>query len=143
MPTTSRPAGLDPRVRSELRRALVLPFLSLFLRSVRAVGDRDEEPDHYELEADYANYLQSLGAPNRLVRGYAYKNARLPQCPVLALALGAVVGGALVTEIVFGYPGVGSLILTSIQSATTSSSGASSSHHHRRSIATSSSTSPT
>ena len=69
----------------------------------------------YELEADYANYLQSLGAPSRLVRGYAYKNARLPQMSGLALALGAVVGGALVTEIVFGYPGVGSLILTSIQ----------------------------
>ena len=33
----------------------------------------------------------------------------------LALALGAVVGGALVTEIVFGYPGVGSLILTAVQ----------------------------
>jgi peptide/nickel transport system permease protein len=33
----------------------------------------------------------------------------------LALALGAVVGGALVTEIVFGYPGVGSLIITAIQ----------------------------
>jgi peptide/nickel transport system permease protein len=33
----------------------------------------------------------------------------------LALALGVVVGGALVTEIVFGYPGVGSLILTAIQ----------------------------
>ena len=33
----------------------------------------------------------------------------------LALALGAVVGGALVTEIVFGYPGIGSLIITAIQ----------------------------
>jgi peptide/nickel transport system permease protein len=33
----------------------------------------------------------------------------------LALALGAVVAGALVTEIVFGYPGIGSLILTAIQ----------------------------
>ena len=39
----------------------------------------------------------------------------LPQMSGLALALGAVVGGALVTEIVFGYPGVGSLILTAIQ----------------------------
>jgi len=33
----------------------------------------------------------------------------------LALALGAVVGGALVTEIIFGYPGMGSLILDAIQ----------------------------
>ena len=69
----------------------------------------------YELEADYANYLQALGAPNRLVRKYAYRNAVLPQMSGLALALGAVVGGAIVTEIVFGYPGLGMLILTAIQ----------------------------
>jgi len=69
----------------------------------------------YELEADYANYLHSLGAPNRLVRKYAYSNAVLPQMTGLALALGVIVGGALVTEIVFGYPGVGSLLLTAIQ----------------------------
>ena len=54
--------------------------------------------------------------PQRLVRRYAYRNAILPQMSGLALALGAVVGGALVTEIVFGYPGVGSLILTAVQS---------------------------
>jgi peptide/nickel transport system permease protein len=69
----------------------------------------------YELEADYANYLRSLGTPARLVRRYAYGNAVLPQMTGLALALGAVVAGALVTEIVFGYPGIGSLILTAIQ----------------------------
>jgi peptide/nickel transport system permease protein len=33
----------------------------------------------------------------------------------LALALGAVVGGALVTEIIFGYPGIGTLTITAIQ----------------------------
>jgi peptide/nickel transport system permease protein len=93
----------------------VLPFLSLFLVSFGgwAIGMRNLII--YELEADYANYLQSLGAPQRLVRGYAYRNAQLPQMSGLALALGAVVGGALVTEIVFGYPGVGSLILTAVQ----------------------------
>jgi peptide/nickel transport system permease protein len=93
----------------------ILPFLTLFLVSFGgwAIGMRNLII--YELEAEYANYLQSLGAPDRLVRKYAYGNAVLPQMSGLALALGAVVGGALVTEIVFGYPGVGSLILTAIQ----------------------------
>ena len=68
-----------------------------------------------ELEAEYSNYLQSLGAPTKLVRKYAYGNAVLPQMSGLALALGAVVGGALVTEIVFGYPGIGTLIITALQ----------------------------
>jgi peptide/nickel transport system permease protein len=92
-----------------------LPFLSLFLVSFGgwAIGMRNLVI--YELEADYANYLQSLGAPSRLVRKYAYGNAVLPQMTGLALALGVIVGGALVTEIVFGYPGVGTLLLTAIQ----------------------------
>jgi peptide/nickel transport system permease protein len=93
----------------------ILPFLSLFLVSFGgwAIGMRNLII--YELEADYANYLKSLGAPNRLVRKYAYGNAVLPQMTGLALALGVIVGGALVTEIVFGYPGVGTLLLTAIQ----------------------------
>jgi peptide/nickel transport system permease protein len=93
----------------------LLPFLSLFLVSFGgwAIGMRNLII--YELEADYANYLQSLGTPTRLVRKYAYSNAVLPQMTGLALALGVIVGGALVTEIVYGYPGVGSLLLTAIQ----------------------------
>ena len=111
--------SLQPEWSVEFARSFLshwfLPFLSLFLVSFGgwAIGMRNLII--YELEADYANYLKALGAPNRLVRGYAYRNAVLPQMSGLALALGAVVGGALVTEIVFGYPGVGSLILTAVQ----------------------------
>ena len=72
----------------------ILPFLSLFLVSFGgwAIGMRNLII--YELEAGYANYLQALGAPNRLVRKYAYSNAVLPQMTGLALALGVIVGGA-------------------------------------------------
>jgi peptide/nickel transport system permease protein len=92
-----------------------LPFLTLFLVLFGgwAIGMRNLII--YELESDYSNYLQALGAPNRLVRKYAYRNAVLPQMSGLALALGLVVSGAIVTEIVFGYPGIGTLILTAIQ----------------------------
>jgi peptide/nickel transport system permease protein len=68
----------------------------------------------YELEADYAHYLAALGAPRRLVRRYAFRNALLPQLTGLALQLGVLVAGALVTEIVFSYPGLGYLILQAI-----------------------------
>jgi peptide/nickel transport system permease protein len=92
-----------------------LPFLTLFLVSFGgwAIGMRNLII--YELESEYSNYLQALGAPSTLVRRYAYGNAVLPQMSGLALALGAVVGGALVTEIVFGYPGIGTLIITALQ----------------------------
>ena len=93
----------------------VLPFLALFLVAFGgwAIGMRNLII--YELEADYSHYLASLGAPNKLVRKYAYRNALLPQITGLALALGAVVAGAIVVEIVFSYPGLGTLTLQAIQ----------------------------
>jgi peptide/nickel transport system permease protein len=111
--------SLQPEWSLEFARSFLshwfLPFLTLFLVAFGgwAIGMRNLII--YELEAEYANYLQALGAPSKLVRKYAYGNAVLPQMSGLALALGAVVGGALVTEIVFGYPGMGSLIITAIQ----------------------------
>jgi peptide/nickel transport system permease protein len=93
----------------------VLPFLALFLVAFGgwAIGMRNLII--YELEADYSHYLASLGAPTKLVRRYAYRNALLPQITGLALALGAVVAGAIVVEIVFSYPGLGTLTLQAIQ----------------------------
>jgi peptide/nickel transport system permease protein len=69
----------------------------------------------YELESDYSRYLETLGAPQSLIRKYAFRNAMLPQITGLALQLGVIVAGALVTEIVFSYPGVGSLLFASVQ----------------------------
>jgi peptide/nickel transport system permease protein len=93
----------------------ILPFSALFLVAFGgwAIGMRNMII--YELEADYSNYLASLGAPTRLVRKYAYRNALLPQITGLALALGAVVAGAIVVEIVFSYPGLGTLTLNAIE----------------------------
>lgn len=93
----------------------ILPFASLFLVNFGgwAIGMRNMII--YELEADYIHYLESLGAPKRLIRSYAFHNAVLPQITGLALQLGTIVGGALATEIVFSYPGIGYLILQAIQ----------------------------
>jgi peptide/nickel transport system permease protein len=91
-----------------------LPFLSLFLVSFGgwAIGMRNMII--YELESDYAHYLEALGAPQRLIRKYAFRNAMLPQITGLALVLGAIIAGALVTEIVFSYPGLGYQIYRAI-----------------------------
>jgi peptide/nickel transport system permease protein len=99
--------ALTPRFVSSLFMHWFLPFLSLFLVGFGgwAIGMRNLII--YELDADYSRYLQSLGAPARLVRKYAYRNALLPQITGLALSLGVIVAGALVTEVVFSYPGLG------------------------------------
>ncbi|MEU6710249.1 ABC transporter permease [Nonomuraea sp. NPDC046802] len=99
----------------DLMHHWALPFLSLFLVALGgwAIGMRNMII--YELESDYSTYLSALGAPTRLIRRYAFRNAVLPQITGLALQLGVLVAGALVTEIVFAYPGLGSLILKAIQ----------------------------
>ena len=92
-----------------------LPFASLFLVGFggQAIGMRNMII--YELEADYSHYLETLGAPRSLIRKYAFRNAILPQITGLALSLGVIVAGAVVTEIVFSYPGIGYLLLQAIQ----------------------------
>ena len=84
-----------------------LPFLTVFLVSLGgwAIGMRNLVI--YELENDSSRYLRALGASERVVRRYAYRNASLPQLSGLALALGVVIGGNIVTEIAFHYPGLG------------------------------------
>jgi len=91
-----------------------LPCLSLFIVQFGgwAIGMRNLII--YELEADYSHYLGALGAPKGLVRKYAFNNALLPQLSGLALQLGVIVTGALATEVVFSYPGIGYLILQAI-----------------------------
>jgi peptide/nickel transport system permease protein len=91
-----------------------LPFASLFIVQFGgwAIGMRNLII--YELESDYSHYLEALGAPRSLVRRYAFRNAMLPQLTGLALQLGVIVAGALATEVVFGYPGIGYLILQAI-----------------------------
>lgn len=93
----------------------VMPFMSLFLVQLGgwAIGMRNMII--YELDADYSRYLAALGAPAGLIRRYAFRNAVLPQVTGLALSLGVVVAGALVTEIVFSYPGIGKLLLAAVQ----------------------------
>jgi peptide/nickel transport system permease protein len=66
---------------------------------------------------DYILAAQAKGLPSRrVILTYAARNALLPQLQGLGLALGFVVSGALVMEIVFSYPGIGLLLLNSVSS---------------------------
>ena len=51
---------------------------------------------------------------NRIVGKYVIRNALLPQITGLALSLGQIFSGALITEIVYGYPGLGMLLYRAI-----------------------------
>lgn len=65
---------------------------------------------------DYVTLAEAKGLlPRRIFFRYALRNAILPQATGLALSLGHVVSGAVLVEVVFGYPGVGNLLYQSIR----------------------------
>jgi peptide/nickel transport system permease protein len=111
--------GLTPEfslefVRDVLRHA-ALPALSIVLvslgwwfLSMRSLITSLKGED-YILQAE-AKGLTS----QRILWGYAFRNALLPQATGLALSLGHIVGGALITEVIFAYPGIGWLIYNAI-----------------------------
>jgi peptide/nickel transport system permease protein len=67
------------------------------------------------MDEDYVLIAQAKGLPKRRVIWYAARNAILPNISGFSLAIGFVVSGALLTEIVFSYPGLGFILLTALQ----------------------------
>jgi peptide/nickel transport system permease protein len=92
-----------------------LPFWSLVLIIIggQAIGMRSMAI--YELNADYVKYSRFMGIKDKTIVGYVFRNAMLPQITGLALAIGTMVGGALVAETIFSYPGLGSVLLTGLR----------------------------
>jgi peptide/nickel transport system permease protein len=91
-----------------------LPFWSIVLIAIggQAIGMRSMSI--YELNADYVKYSRFLGIQDRKIIGYVFRNAMLPQVTGLALSIGTMVGGALVAEIIFSYPGLGYTLLNAV-----------------------------
>ena len=91
-----------------------LPFWSIVLIAIggQAIGMRSMSI--YELNADYVKYSRFLGIKDRKIVGYVFRNAMLPQVTGLALSIGTMVGGALVAEIIFSYPGLGTTLLNGV-----------------------------
>ncbi len=70
------------------------------------------------LSEDYVLMAQAKGlSDKRVMLVYAARNAILPNITGFALSLGFIVGGALLTEIVFSYPGIGYALLQAVQNS--------------------------
>lgn len=89
-----------------------LPFWSIVLIIIggQAIGMRSMAI--YELNADYVKYSRFMGIKDNQIVRYVFRNAMLPQITGLALAIGTMIGGALVAEVIFSYPGLGTTILS-------------------------------
>jgi peptide/nickel transport system permease protein len=95
----------------------VLPALTIVVASAAGwiVGMRNVMIT--TMDEDYVLIAQAKGLPKQRVVWYAARNAILPSISGFSLAIGFVVSGALLTEIVFSYPGLGFIMLTAVQDA--------------------------
>ncbi|WP_034342811.1 ABC transporter permease [Deinococcus misasensis] len=67
------------------------------------------------LNEDYVTFAEAKGlTPSRIKNQYVARNAILPSLTGFGMALGFVVGGSIVTEIVFSYPGIGRLLYQAV-----------------------------
>src|SRR5215471_21794401 len=92
----------------------VLPALTIVVASAAGwiVGMRNVMLT--TMDEDYVLIAAAKGLPKRRVMWYAARNAILPSISGFALAIGFIVSGALLTEIVFSYPGLGLLLVNAV-----------------------------
>jgi peptide/nickel transport system permease protein len=101
-------------ILSVLKHA-ILPALSLVLVGVGGwfMGMRALVSNI--VTEDYVTYAEYGGVDrNRILTSYVMRNALAPQVTGLAMSLGAIFNGAIITEQVFGYPGIGTLLIDAV-----------------------------
>ena len=96
-------------------RYLVLPVVNLTLASIGGHTRYMRAAMMETLRQDYIRTARAKGAGRaRVVLGHALRNAMIPVVTIIALQFGYLFSGALITETIFAYPGMGKLIFDSI-----------------------------
>lgn len=98
-----------------LIRASILPAISLLLVGTGWWIISMKSLSSTTAEEDFVMYARYRGLPEgKIGRSYVFRNSILTQITALAMSLGGVFSGSIMTEIIFGYPGVGTLIQKAI-----------------------------
>lgn len=109
------PAFTPSFIRDVLHHS-VLPALSIILVSVGGWALSMRAMMITTQGEDFVTYADAKGLKDRTIFGrYAIRNALLPQTTALALALGQLISGALLVEVVFTYPGIGTVLYRAIR----------------------------
>jgi peptide/nickel transport system permease protein len=107
--------GINLEFTLSVLKHAILPALSLVLVGVGGwfMGMRALVSNI--VTEDYVTYAEYGGVDrNRILTSYVMRNALAPQVTGLAMSLGAIFNGAIITEQVFGYPGVGTLLIDAV-----------------------------
>lgn len=96
-------------------RHLILPAVTLAFSQVALVTRLTRSNLLEVVRQDYIRTARAKGLAQRtVIFKHALKNALIPVVTVLGLQVGNVLGGAIITETVFAWPGAGSLLVSSI-----------------------------
>ena len=107
--------GWLPVAGSGSWKHLVMPILTLSLPSVATKSRLTRSAMLEALGQDYIRTGRAKGLrERRVVLTDALRNALLPVLTIIGLQFGALLGGAFITEVIFGWPGVGQLAVNSI-----------------------------
>jgi peptide/nickel transport system permease protein len=103
---------------SSLLQHSFLPALSIIIGATAFRFIMSKALTSSEVSSDYVQYAELAALPkHKILFSYLIRNTMLPQVTDLGLSLGAVFEGALITEVVFGYPGIGYTLYVAITSA--------------------------
>jgi peptide/nickel transport system permease protein len=108
--------GLTLGFMLDVLRHAVLPALSIVLVSVGGWALAMRGMMVTTMGEDYVTFAEAKGLRSATIfTRYCIRNAILPQTTGLALALGQILSGAVLVEVVFGYPGIGGLLFQAIE----------------------------
>jgi len=95
---------------------LILPAITVSLTSLGYIARMTRSSTIDVLRADYTRAADMKGLPRwQVLTKHVLRNSLLPTVTVVAIGIGYLIGGLIVTESVFGYPGLGRLLVFSIQ----------------------------
>jgi len=94
--------------------SLVMPTITLGVFSMAVVSRMTRSTMLDTLDQDYVRTVRAKGVPERVAVRHALRNAFIPILTVIGLQFGTLLGGAVLTETVFSWPGIGQLLVQSI-----------------------------
>ncbi|NLY72627.1 MAG: ABC transporter permease [Tissierellia bacterium] len=108
--------GWFPSSGAESWKSFVLPGIALGFHSMASIARTTRSSMLEVIRQDYIRTARSKGMPyNQVVTQHALPNALIPTITVVGLQIGALMAGSVLTESVFSLPGIGRLIIFSIQ----------------------------
>ena len=104
-------AGADQGIKS-----LVLPSVALGFMHMAAIARTTRSSMLETIRQDYIRTVRAKGLPeHEIITDHALRNALIPTTTVIGLQIGQMLGGSVLTESVFAWPGIGRYMIQSIQ----------------------------